>query len=161
MKFTWLVRVHSWVNPIVFGNSRPNRTTDTEENVSPKPVFRVYVRRYGVFWEKNLKTVFDTRFPLKKVIFIFLVRRPVPSKKVMHPKNNFSLLSCIILFFSKILLNKKYSKPQCLQKRIYWFLSTDTTLPSKQSFYKRVFRSFLQKYYFFSKNLFNNKTSVT
>ncbi len=27
MKFTWLVRVHSWGNPIVFGNNRHNRTT--------------------------------------------------------------------------------------------------------------------------------------
>ncbi len=42
MKFSWLVRVHSsWVNPIVFGNNRPNRTTDVGENVPPKPVFRV------------------------------------------------------------------------------------------------------------------------
>ncbi len=41
MKFTWLVRVHSWVNSIVFGNNRPNRTTDMGENVTPKPVFRV------------------------------------------------------------------------------------------------------------------------
>ncbi len=41
MKLTWLVRVHSWVNPIVFGNNRPNRTTDMGENVPPKPIFRV------------------------------------------------------------------------------------------------------------------------
>ncbi len=42
MKFRWLVRVHSWVNPIVFGNSLPNRTTtDMGENVPPKRVFRV------------------------------------------------------------------------------------------------------------------------
>ncbi len=41
MKFTWLVRVHSWVNPIVFGNNRSNRTTDVGENGLPKPVFRV------------------------------------------------------------------------------------------------------------------------
>ncbi len=41
MKFTWLMRVLSWVNPIVFGNNRPNRTTDMGENVPPKPVFRV------------------------------------------------------------------------------------------------------------------------
>ncbi len=33
MKFTWLVRVHSRVNPIVFGNNRPDRTTDMGENV--------------------------------------------------------------------------------------------------------------------------------
>ncbi len=41
MKFTWLVRVHSRVNPIVFGNNRPNRTTDVGENVAPELVFRV------------------------------------------------------------------------------------------------------------------------
>ncbi len=41
MKFAWLVRVYSWVNPIVFGNNWPNRTTDMGGNVPPKPVFRV------------------------------------------------------------------------------------------------------------------------
>ncbi len=41
MKFSWLMRIHSWVNPIVFGNSRANRTTDMGENVFPKPVLRV------------------------------------------------------------------------------------------------------------------------
>ncbi len=40
-KFTSLVRVHSWMNPIIFGNNRPNRTTDMGENVPSKPVFRV------------------------------------------------------------------------------------------------------------------------
>ncbi len=35
LKFTWLVRVQSWVNPMVFGNNRPNRTTDMGENVPP------------------------------------------------------------------------------------------------------------------------------
>ncbi len=49
------------------------------------------------------------------------------------PKNNFSLLFWKILFFSKKLLNEKYSKPQCLQKRLYWFLSSDIPLPSKRS----------------------------
>ncbi len=32
MKFTRLVRIHSWVNLIVFGNNRPNETTDMYEN---------------------------------------------------------------------------------------------------------------------------------
>ncbi len=41
MKITWLVRVHSWVNLIVFGNNRPNGTTDMGENAPLKPVFRV------------------------------------------------------------------------------------------------------------------------
>ncbi len=40
MKFTWLVQIHPWVNPIVFGNNQPNRTTDMGKNVAPKPVLR-------------------------------------------------------------------------------------------------------------------------
>ncbi len=43
MKFTWLVRVHSWVNPIVLGNNWPNRTTYIGENMPPKSIFRVSV----------------------------------------------------------------------------------------------------------------------
>ncbi len=41
MRFTWLLRMYSWVNPIVFENNWPNRTTNMVENVSPKPVFQV------------------------------------------------------------------------------------------------------------------------
>ncbi len=41
MKFIPLMRVHSWVNPIVFGNNWPNRTADMGKNVLPKLVFRV------------------------------------------------------------------------------------------------------------------------
>ncbi len=39
MKFTWLVRVHSGVNPIVFGNNRPNRTTYMGKNVPQNQFF--------------------------------------------------------------------------------------------------------------------------
>ncbi len=39
MKFTQLGRAHSRVNPIVFGNNRPNRTTDMGENVPPNQFF--------------------------------------------------------------------------------------------------------------------------
>ncbi len=39
MKFARLVRVLSWVNPTVFGNNRPNRTSDMGENAPSKPVF--------------------------------------------------------------------------------------------------------------------------
>ncbi len=41
MKFTPLVRVHSRVNPVDFGKSRPNRITDMRVNVPPKPDFCV------------------------------------------------------------------------------------------------------------------------
>ncbi len=41
MKFTWLVRIHPWMNPIVFKNNWLNSTTDMEKNVLPKAVFWV------------------------------------------------------------------------------------------------------------------------
>ncbi len=65
------------------------------------------------FWEKNWKTVFGTPFTKKKVIL----------KNGDTPKNNFSLIFWKILFFSKKMLHKKYSKRRCLKKRLYWFLS--------------------------------------
>ncbi len=85
------------------------------------------------FLGKNLKLIFGTPFPQKNVIFIFVVRRPVPSKMVMSSKNNFSLLFWKILFYSKKLFNEKYSKRQCQRKWLYWLLSPDTLLRSKWS----------------------------
>ncbi len=55
MKFTWLVRVHPWVNPIAFGNNWPNRTTDIGENVSLKPVFCFHSAGTAFFEEKTRK----------------------------------------------------------------------------------------------------------
>ncbi len=112
MKFACLVRVHTWVNLIVFGNNPPNRTTDMGKNVPPKLVRG-----------KNFKTIFGTPFPTEKVIFIFVVQCPIPWKIIMPPKNYFSRLFWK-MFFSKELLNEKYSKPHFLQKRlVHWILS--------------------------------------
>ncbi len=68
LKFTWLAWVHPWVNPIVFGKNRPNRTTDWKKMLPQKPVFWVSVRRYEVFQRKNLKIIFDIKFPRQKII---------------------------------------------------------------------------------------------
>ncbi len=54
MKFACLIQIHLWVKTIVFGNNRPSRTTDMGKNVSPKPVFWLSFRRYGIFHGKNL-----------------------------------------------------------------------------------------------------------
>ncbi len=85
MKFTWLVRAHSWVNPIVFGNNRPNRTTDMGENVPPKLFFRVQVRQCGIFWEKNLKTVSGTPYRPKKGYMRFLSSNALSPQKWSCP----------------------------------------------------------------------------
>ncbi len=151
----WLVQVHSWVNPIVFGNNRPNRTTDMGENVSPKPVSSGLSQTVWCFLGKNLKAVLGIPFPPKKVVLIFVIGRHVPSKIVMLPKNNFSLLFWKILFYSKKLWNEKYSKRLCLQGRLYWLLLPDAPLPSKLSgpSTNRVFTVFSPKKYCFFKKL--------
>ncbi len=52
MKFTWLVRVHSWVSPIVFGNNWPDRTIDMGENVPQNQFFGFKSDSLGVFEKK-------------------------------------------------------------------------------------------------------------
>ncbi len=80
MKFIWLVRVRSWVNPVVFGNNPPNGTTYMGENLPQNQFFGFKSDGMGVFEKKtkNLKTVFGTPFTKKKVIFIFVVRDTPP-----------------------------------------------------------------------------------
>ncbi len=67
----WRIR-----NMYDFGNNRPNRTTDVEKNVTPKPDFRIWFSPYGCFWGKNCRTVFGTIFSTEKVTFIFVIGRP-------------------------------------------------------------------------------------
>ncbi len=55
MKFTRLVRVHSWVNPIVFGNNRPNRTTGMGKNVLQNQFLGFKLEGMGFFEENTLK----------------------------------------------------------------------------------------------------------
>ncbi len=76
MKFTWLVRVHPWMIPIVSENNQPCRTTDIRENVAPKPGFQLSFSRFGFFWEKNIKTIFGSPFSHRKSFFV--LQRPTP-----------------------------------------------------------------------------------
>ncbi len=92
IKFTRLVRVHSWVNPIVFGNNRPNRTTDMGGNVPPKPVFRVLSQPALDSLRKKLKNCIWYPISPKKDYTHFCHPTPRPLKNSHAPKNNFSLL---------------------------------------------------------------------
>ncbi len=104
------------------------------ENVPSKPVFRVQVRRCSGFKGKNLKTVFGTLFPPKKGYIHFCRPAPAPSKIVMPPKIIFAvILENIVVFFSKKLLNEKYSKLQCLQKKVTLILVVRHPIHSKRS----------------------------
>ncbi len=51
MKFACLIRVHPWVNPIVFGRNQPNRITNMGENVTTKPFFWPLFSQYRIFME--------------------------------------------------------------------------------------------------------------
>ncbi len=86
--FSW--NSHSWCGSTLgwtfFGNNLFNRTTDMGENVPPKLIFWFSVSRYMGFWRKNLKVVYGTPFPIEKVLFIFVVRHPIPWKMVMSSK---------------------------------------------------------------------------
>ncbi len=110
LKFTQLVRVHLRVNSIVFGNNRPNRTTDKGENVLPRKVFRLSSSPYSFFlfffFFLNLKTLIGTSFPTEKVMFIFVVRRPLTLKKWSNvlPKQFFAFLRKYYCF-RKIVFN--------------------------------------------------------
>ncbi len=58
MIFAGLLRVHPWVNSIVFGNNRLNRTTAMGGNVPPKPVFLLSFNWYGTFlWKKLINSM--------------------------------------------------------------------------------------------------------
>ncbi len=104
-----------------FWNNRSNRTTDMRENVPPKLAFWPSISRYGGLWGKNFKAVFGNPFSIEEVIFIFVVRLPIPWKLAIpsQKKKNFSWLFWKILFsffFLKKLLYEKYLKPHFLQK---------------------------------------------
>ncbi len=117
MKFRWLVRVHTWVDPIVFGSKWPNRTTDMGEIVPQN--------RDGHFWGKNFETIFNTPFPVEKVLSIFVIRCS------LCPKNYFSHLFWKILFFLRKIVQWKIFKTSFPSKKVILILVTRCTLSPK------------------------------
>ncbi len=152
----------SWVNPIVFGNNRLHKTTDMGDNVRLKPVFWVSFSPYGVFWGKNLRTVFGIPFLAEKIIFIFIIRRTVRSKMVMHPKNYFSRLFWKILhFLEKIVKWKIFKTSFPTKKGCVDFCCQTPPIPQNGYVLSQVvFRIFPQKYCFFRKTCFIIKYRV-
>ncbi len=58
VKFACLMRIHPWVNPVVFRNNRPNRTTNLVENVPTKPVYFAFIQTVCNFlWKKLINSV--------------------------------------------------------------------------------------------------------
>ncbi len=143
---------HTWVNPIVFGNNQPNRTTVAGENAAPKPVFLLLFSRYGVFWRKNLKTVFDTPFPTKKVVFIFVIHSPFLSKTVTKKKLFFAIILENITISKKIVKWKIFKTSFSTKKVILNFVARrNLLLKTVMSSRWWFFTVFFKKYCFFRK----------
>ncbi len=115
---------------------------------------------------KNFKTAFGTLIPppKKKVVFIFIVWRPVPSKMLFlfpTPKIVFRSYFRKSCFFLKKPLWKIFER-RYLQKRSYWFLMPDAPSPQNDHVLPQMgYSHFSPKIPPFSKNLFYNKTFVT
>ncbi len=63
MNFTWLVRVHSWVNPTIFWKQLAQQNHRYGEKCAPKTSFSGLSQTYRVFWEKTLKLYLVPHFP--------------------------------------------------------------------------------------------------
>ncbi len=109
---------------------------------------------------KNLKTVFGTPFSTENVIFIFVIRRPVPSEVVRPPKIIFRSYFQTYCFFEKI-FEQRYSNFSAYKKVTLIFVAR-RPVPLKQSCpYTNGFLQFFKKILLFLKNLFNSKISST
>ncbi len=86
----------------------------------------------GFFQKKTYKLFLVPNLPKKKDYIHFCRPTPRSLKNGDAPKNYFSLIFWKILFFSKKMLNKKYSTRRCLRKRLYWFLLPCVALTSKE-----------------------------
>ncbi len=88
MKFIRLVRVHTWVNPIFFGNNWSNRTTDMGK-VCPKTGFLAFIQPVWIFLTKNFQS--RNRYPIShRKGYIHFCRPDTPfSEKWSCPPKNF------------------------------------------------------------------------
>ncbi len=106
-RFSWIYMVgassHMGEPYFLRGNNRSNRTTDMGENVSIKQVFCPSFSRCGGFSGKNFKTIFGTPFPIEKVIFIFVIRHPIPCKMASPPQKKKKIIF-------HVYFGKKYKK---------------------------------------------------
>ncbi len=113
------MRVHPWVNPIVFGNDRPNRTTDIGKNVPQNQFFGFHSASMEFFMEKTYNSIWYP-IPHKKGSTHFCRPAPtLPQKWSCFPKTSFRSYfgkDFFFFFFLKKLFNEKYLKPHFVQK---------------------------------------------
>ncbi len=76
--------------------------------------------------------IFKTLFPIKKVIFIFVARCPLPFKRDLGPRNGFlPFFQKIQLFLKKLLNNKIFSTSSVIKKSYVNFWRMTPPSPKK------------------------------
>ncbi len=152
MKLTWLVRAHPRVNSIIFGNNRPNSTTDMGENVPPKSVFSAFIQPVWVFLRKKLKNSISYPSHKKGYIFITVIWHLGPSNMVTPPKNFFSWLFWkIVFFFEKTVEWKIFKTSFPTKKVILIFVARRSLLKTVMSSHKWFFAVFSKNTAFLEK----------
>ncbi len=73
---------------------------------STKMFFHIFSE--NVAFSKKLldKKIFDTSFPIKKVIFIFIASLPLPYKRDLAPRNGYSVIRSFLEKYSFFLFEK-------------------------------------------------------
>ncbi len=132
MKCTWLVRVNTWVNPIIFLFFFNNRFNEHwyGRKCALKTGLLAFIQPVWIFWRKNFKAVSRTLFSIKRFYSFLSSDTPIPWKMVMSAKIFFSRLFWKMLF----LLRKMYEKYSILHflQKIYIDFCGQTT-PSCQN----------------------------
>ncbi len=121
MKFTRLVQIHTWVNPIFLVNNRSKEPL-IRGKCAPKNGFLIFIQPIRRFLRKKFQRRILYIISHEKVIFIFVVLCPIPWKMVMPPFKNFLWLFWKILFicfFWKNCCMKNIRKPNFFQKSLY------------------------------------------
>ncbi len=126
--------------------------------VKPPKFFSPFSPKILLFSKKLLnEKLIKTKFPIKKVIFIFVARRFLPSKKDLGPRNNFLPFSQKITFFffwKKLLNNKIFNTSFVIKNRYVHFWGKAPPFPKKLSNVspKQFFTVFSENTAFFGKN---------
>ncbi len=85
------------------------------KQIYPKSIFHVYFGKCCFFGRKNFETTFRKSFLMKRVMFIFIVKRTIPLKNSCVLKMRFPLFSRKIVPFPKKLFK---STPHLWRKKI-------------------------------------------
>ncbi len=101
----------------------------SKETWPPRNGFLPFSQKIQLFLKNPLSNkIFRTLFVIKKVILIFATRLLSPKSRQMCTENSFSRFSRKVLFFSKILLNKKIFSISFLIKKGYIYFWCKMTL---------------------------------